>query len=56
MFLPIEFRLLLSPDKDCESTPVCDPFILGLTMLVGRDRRFSRSMASDRKGLFGVNC
>lgn len=52
--IPIEFRLLLSPDKDCESTPVCEPFILGLTMLVGLDNRFSRS-TSERKGLFGVS-
>lgn len=52
--LPIELRLLLSPDNDCESTPVCEPFIFGLTMLVGLDKRFSRS-TSDRNGLFGVN-
>lgn len=50
----MEFLLLLSPDRDCESPPVCDPFMLGLTKLVGRDKRFSRS-TSDRKGLFGVN-
>lgn len=50
---PIEFRLLLSPDRDCEST-ACDPFIIELTILVGRDKRFSRS-TSDRNGLFGVN-
>lgn len=51
----MEFRLLLSPDRDCESTPVCDPFmLLGLTKLVGRDKRFSRS-TSERNGLFGVS-
>lgn len=52
--IPIEFRLLLSSDKDCESTPVCDPLMLGLTILVGLDKRFSRS-TSERSGLFGVN-
>lgn len=54
-YIPIEFRLLLSPDRDCESTQICDPFVLGLTILVGLERRFSRS-TSDRNGLFGVNC
>lgn len=50
----MEFLLLLSPERDCESTAVWDPFMLGLTKLVGRDKRFSRS-TSDRNGLFGVN-
>lgn len=53
--LPIEFRLLLSPDKDIAS-PVLFPriFELEAMMLVGRERRFSRS-TSDRSGRFGVN-
>lgn len=54
--LPIEFLLLLSPERDIAS-PVLFPRILVLDaiMLGGRDRRFSRS-TSDRSGRFGVNC
>lgn len=52
--LPIEFRLLLSPDKECVSIAACEPFAHELTILVGRDKRFSRS-TSERNGRFGVS-
>lgn len=49
----IELRLLLSPDNDWVSMPT-ENFTPGLTKLVGRDRRLSRS-TSERNGLFGVS-
>lgn len=53
--LPIEFLLLLSPDRDIAS-PVLFPriFVFDAMMLGGRDRRFSRS-TSERSGRFGVS-
>lgn len=55
-FLPIEFRLLLSPDSDCVSQ-VLTPLILDVdvAMLAGRDKRFSRSISERSKGRLGVN-
>lgn len=53
--LPIELRLLLSPDKDCVSHAL-RPLALDedVAMLAGRDSRFSRSI-SERNGRFGVS-
>lgn len=55
MGLPMELRLLLSPDSDSVSPPPM-PFTLDVevAMLAGRDKRFSRS-TSDRSGRLGSN-
>lgn len=56
--LLIEFRLLLSPDKECVSAaPMANAWTLdvGVSVLVGRDSRRSRS-TSERSGRLGVNC